>query len=59
MANRKPLYKFMYADWMPALLKSALLDNLTSDDWVVKVYTMADMTSLPLDYELINALRKI
>jgi len=56
MANRQPLYKFMYADWMPALLKSALLHNLTSDDWAAKVHTMADMTSLPLDYELIDAL---
>jgi len=56
MANREPLYKFMYADWMPALLKSALLHNLTYDDWVTNVHTMADMTSLPLDYELINAL---
>jgi tetratricopeptide (TPR) repeat protein len=56
MANREPLYKFMYADWMPALLKAALLHNLAYDDWVTNVYTMADMTSLPLDYELINAL---
>ena len=56
MANRQPRYKFMYADWMPALLKSALLHNLTSDDWAAKVHTMADMTSLPLDYELIDAL---
>jgi hypothetical protein len=55
MANREPLYKFMYADWMPDLLKSALVHNLTSDDWVAKVHTMADMVSLPLDYELINA----
>ena len=56
MADRQPLYKFTYADWMPALLKSALLHNLTSDDWAAKVHTMADMTSLPLDYELIDAL---
>ena len=56
MANREPLYKLMYADWMPALLKSALLHNLTSDDWVTKVNIMADMTYLPLDYELINTL---
>ncbi|GAG45152.1 unnamed protein product, partial [marine sediment metagenome] len=28
MANREPLYKFMYADWMPDLLKSALLHSL-------------------------------
>jgi hypothetical protein len=56
MANRQPPYKFMYADWMPALLKSGLLHNLTDDDWSVKVQTMAGMLVLPLDYELINAL---
>ena len=56
MANTEPLYKFMYADWMPALLKSGLLHNLTHDDWVVKVNTMAGMLALPLDYELTNAL---
>jgi hypothetical protein len=56
MANRKPPYKFTYADWMPAVLKSALLHSLAHDDWDIKVNTMADMTSLPLDYEFINAL---
>jgi len=55
-ANREPLYKFTYADWMPALLKSALLHNLTGDDWVTKVHTMAGMLSLPLDFGLINAM---
>jgi len=58
MANREPLYKFMYADWMPDLLKSALLHNLTDDDWVVKVHTMAAMLSLPLDYKLTGAVAK-
>lgn len=56
MANRQPPYKFMYADWMPALLKSALLHNLNDNDWSVKVQTMTGMLILPLDYELINAL---
>lgn len=46
----------MYADWMPAMLKSALLHNLTDDDWVVKAHTMSSMLSLPLDYELTEAL---
>jgi tetratricopeptide (TPR) repeat protein len=55
MANREPLYKFMYADWMPPLLKSALLRNLADNDWGVKVHTMADMLSLPMDYELTAA----
>lgn len=55
MANRQPLYKFMYADWMPALLKSALLHNLADDDWVVNLHTMAAMLAVPLDYELTNA----
>jgi tetratricopeptide (TPR) repeat protein len=56
MADRQPFYKFTYADWMPDLLKSALLHNLTDDDWVVRVNTMADMLSLPLDYDVINTL---
>jgi hypothetical protein len=56
MADFKLPYKFVYTDQMPALLKSALVNNLTSNDWVVKVCTMTDMTSLPLDYELMNAL---
>ena len=55
MANREPLYKFKYADWMPTLLKSALVQTITDDAWTVKVHTMAGMLSLPLDYELISA----
>lgn len=55
MANREPLYKFLYADWMPELLKSALIHNLTGDDWVVKVHTMAAIMPLPLDYQLTAA----
>jgi hypothetical protein len=61
MSNQKPLYRFMYADWMTPLLKSALthksglLLNSAEDEWVVKVDTMADMISLPMDHELISA----
>ena len=55
MANREPLYEFVYADWMPEMLKSALLYILDDDDWVVKTQAMSDMVSLPLDYELLNA----
>ncbi len=51
-----PPYKFTYTDSMPPTLKSALLNSLSSDDWAVKVHIMADMISLPLDYEFINAL---
>ncbi len=58
MANREPLYRFMHADWMPDMLKSALVHNLDDNDWVVKVNTMAGMLSLPLDYELISAVAK-
>jgi len=56
MTDRQPVYKFTYADWMPALLKSALQHNLTDDDWIVKVNTMADMLPLPLDYDILNTL---
>lgn len=61
MAEHGTLYKFKYADWMPALLKSALLHesgllrNPTDNEWAVKVHTMADMLSLPLDHELTSA----
>ena len=55
IADSKPLYKMMSADWMPALLKSALIHNLKREDWVVKVHTMAGLLSLPLDFELTSA----
>ncbi len=61
MSGRKPPYKFMYADWMPALLKSALthesglLRNRADDEWEVKVSTMADMLYLPLDQDVAGA----
>ena len=61
MSNRQPPYRFMYADWMTPLLRSALshksglLLNPADDEWVVKVNTMADMLSLPMDNELISA----
>ena len=55
MADRQPPYKLAHADWMPAVLKSALVHNLADTDWVIKTHTMAAMLSLPMDYELINA----
>ncbi|MHC4623937.1 MAG: hypothetical protein ACYS4W_08545 [Planctomycetota bacterium] len=58
MAGREPLYRFAYADWMPDLLKSALVHNLADDDWVVKAHTMAAVVSLRLDYELTSQAAK-
>ncbi|MBN1796070.1 MAG: hypothetical protein JW804_05305 [Sedimentisphaerales bacterium] len=55
MANQEPLYKFVYADWMPDILKSGLVYNLTTDNWPSRVYTMSSMLPLPLDFELIEA----
>jgi tetratricopeptide (TPR) repeat protein len=55
LADRQPSYKLMYTDWMPPILKSALVYNLADNDWLVKTHTMAAMLSLPLDYELTNA----
>jgi len=61
MSNRKPPYRFLYADWMTSLLRSALshksglLLNPAEDNWPVKVQTMANMLSLPMDHELISA----
>jgi len=64
LSNRKPLYRLMYADWMEPLLRSALLHesgllgNPAKGQWVVKVHTMAEMFSLPLDYKLLGAVAK-
>ena len=64
MLNNKPLYRFMYADWMGPLLRNALLHeagllhNSANGQWIVKVHTMAEMRSLPLDYELTSAVAK-
>jgi len=55
MAKQDPTYKFVYADWMPELLISALKRNLAEPDWVVRVHTMAAMLPLQLDYELTTA----
>jgi len=55
ITDRQPPYKLTSADWMPAILKSALVHNLADTDWVAKVHTMEAMLSLPMDYELINA----
>jgi hypothetical protein len=55
MAESEPLYKFMYADWMPKMLKSALIESLVDDDWVAKIHTMRAMLELKLDYDLLDA----
>ncbi|MEA3227059.1 MAG: hypothetical protein U9Q07_14000, partial [Planctomycetota bacterium] len=54
-------YRFMSADWVTDLLRnallheSALLRNPADSEWLVKVHTMADMLSLPLDFKLTDA----
>jgi len=61
MPRSEPLYKHMSADWVAPLLRSALthesglLRHPGRNEWVVKVYTMTEMLSLPLDHELITA----
>ena len=55
MSNRKPPYKFMYADWMPEMLKSSLVYCIKSSEWIPRVNTMAIIRDLPLDYEMTEA----
>jgi len=61
MPNGKPLYRLMYDDRMAPLLRLALLHEAgllrkpAENEWVVKVQTMADMLSLPLDHPLVSA----
>ncbi|HUT30834.1 MAG TPA: hypothetical protein VMX13_13660 [Sedimentisphaerales bacterium] len=56
MANRKPMYKFASAGWMPDLLRAALLRSLADEDWIVRLHTMVAMLSLPLDYAFIDSI---
>jgi hypothetical protein len=64
IAEHGAFYRYKYADWMPNLLKSAMLQesglllNPAEDEWVVKVHTIAEMLLLPLDTELMNAVAK-
>ncbi len=61
MSDQMPPYKFMYADWMPAMFRNALIHesglllNPSGGEWVVKVHTMAQMRLLPMDHALVNA----
>lgn len=60
-SGRTPPYRLMSAEGMTNLLQTGLahqyglLINPAESDWIVKVYTMADLISLPLDYTLIRA----
>jgi tetratricopeptide (TPR) repeat protein len=60
-SDRIPPYNLMYAEGMTDLLKTGLtheyglLLNPSESLWPVKLYTMAYMRSLPLDYGLISA----
>ena len=53
---QQPPYKLVGGTWMTPMLKSALVYGLTDDDWVVKIHAMAAIATLPLDYELTNAI---
>ena len=61
MSKEQLPYEYMTADWMEAMLKSGLiyesglLRNPENGGWLIKLYTMADLLLLPLDYELTEA----
>jgi len=55
MADGKLSYKLAYGGEMPALLKSALVQGLTDDDWVVRIHAMAAVMEMPVDYEMTTA----
>jgi hypothetical protein len=60
----RTLYPYRYKPWLTELLRSSLtsvsglLLSPNADDWVVKVHTMADLLSVPLDAELATAAAK-
>ena len=61
LPNLTPPYRLMYAEGMRDLLRSGLsheyglLLNPAENEWIVKIHTMADMISLPLDITLMSA----
>jgi len=60
----RTLYPYRYKPWVTEVLRSSLtsvsglLLSPNSDDWVVKVHTMADLLAVPLDSDLIGAVAK-
>ena len=50
--KQEPQYTFAYADWMPPLLKSALLNNMSAGDWGVVVHTIDAMQNVSLDPDM-------
>ncbi|MBN1975286.1 MAG: hypothetical protein JW787_16710 [Sedimentisphaerales bacterium] len=62
LSGRTSPYHIVVTDGMKTMLKSALiydtglLRNPENGGWAVKVYTMAEMLSLPLDYEFIEVI---
>ncbi|HSW00515.1 MAG TPA: hypothetical protein VLI39_10105 [Sedimentisphaerales bacterium] len=60
----RTLYPYRYKPWLTELLRSSLtsvsglLLSPNADDWIVKVHTMADLLSVPLDAELATAAAK-
>ncbi len=57
-ANHQLHYRLAGTDRMTPILKSAMAQGLTDNDWAVKVYSMVAIFPLPLDYELISAVSK-
>ncbi len=61
ISGRTAPYHIVFTDGMKTMLKSALiydsglLRNPENGNWVVKVYTMAELLTLPMDYELVEA----
>jgi len=64
MAEHGTLYPYQYADWLPELLRSSLVNasglllSQGRDDWAVMVNTMADMLPMEIDQDLATAVAK-
>ncbi|MGE5295951.1 MAG: hypothetical protein ACM3VT_14090 [Solirubrobacterales bacterium] len=64
MTDQGPLYPYRTAPWVSETLRSSLVNpsglllGQGQDSWVVKVCTMADMLSMPIDQELATIVAK-
>ncbi len=54
MAKSEAMYKYLYADWMPEMLNSALALTINDDNWIVSAQTLMYMNNLSLNYDLIK-----
>jgi tetratricopeptide (TPR) repeat protein len=55
-AGKVPSYALKYDDWMPQMLRSAVVFGLQQDKWPVKALVTSQLTGLKMNYEITRVL---